>query len=297
MIYNISICPNVFEYDFFKNSFYARHLIKLIPNHSFFIYPTQKYFELIYSCLHLYNENIKKDIEEFLETMYNRKRLYYCHNSDINEWNIDIDTIRNLLDYIFSKDNTFTNIETNFPNEINRFGASIDVSTSTILSDIFMKFIPYSRNIRVYDKYFNLLQDRFRDTLDILISSINNSCRENNNVEIILNTSIDRRRQYTQNDLQNIQNHIKNYSIENPNIYIEYRIWEERNNRWHDRYIITDTLAIHSGAGVDINNRRDSTFSIVEWDKISKIENKFEQNNPNSHNLKYVITKEEVKEI
>jgi len=288
-----SFTPQIFDPSFFSsNSRRYRKLFSLLEgmlHNGIVILPSASWRNAVVNYLqddivrHSGHGSDIKDLEDIIEELDKRNRFSFPDVKrligDEDEWINEIsklDATRS-LDLIVSSVETkisqsIENIREEEPGGIITENQSIDFMRkmlAPVLSDADI--------VKVIDPYFNLDVDRYKSSFEMICELLGNrrwgrkkSLLEIHTFKNAFNDKID------DGLLRKIQYRLKNAETYNHDVSIY--IWGEKDNKKHDRCIITNQCGVYVGKGMDEGINRDSTWGILNWKEKGKIENMFERN-------------------
>jgi hypothetical protein len=256
------------------------------------------WFKFINENISQINECEKDEIEEILKNLNDRHRIVNisnrkCDSNDENCWikqALYLNTIRNFGLILATKYTdsvkSFDEIDRTTLRTLQNRGAIVLPQTKDNMQKLLAPILAYAEIAKVYDPYFNFSRTDYVDTLNIICKTLGYGHGEKQTALLEIHTSIkvilDRNDTIDWKILDSYPQIISNLE----EIYghsIKFYIWEDkRDNKWHDRWIVTDQCGITIGKGTDISRWTDSTWGVLNYEKIPYIENNFNNNlNPN----------------
>lgn len=270
---------------------------------------TYQWIKFIYKQIQQYEESDKSEIENILVHLFKRDRIVYYPKfegnvEDEDSWINQIEKLNKLREFdviISTTDSDLTKEILSIDRKLlKNEGAVIFKQTESNFDNALKPILGYAEIVKVIDPYFNLFPqngDRFR-----YLSSIKTICKKLGNrhgvkkkAVIDIHTSIKIILEKIRNQ-QNVVNfsYLDRWVDEIKKLEQKYghkitaHVWQDlrREDEWHDRYLITNQCCVFMGKGSDISNWTDSTWDIVEWEKKSEIEGKF---NPNREYYIHIV--------
>lgn len=301
----VSITPHTFSIENLEPRNFEK-LINLLVNLSIngcLINFCLKWKEILNEYYNKYTPHELDEIRSYLDILYNRNRIINNEDDSIN-CNNEVELMAKI--YEFHKIKKFDLLlgTKEYPNfkilseikgsNFNYQGALINKQTENNLENLFSNILYYAGSVKIIDPYFHFGEKRYEDLINIICK--NTSIRHNKKIPVNIQIHTSLKNVEVSQDLleawKNKLSFLKN-DIEH-NIVI--RIWKEKDDdKWHDRFLITDQCALSMGKGLDIDDKTDSTWSLVKFDEINKIELKYTQNSPSSYELIAEVFKNEVK--
>jgi len=299
MVSIVAISPFIFEENSFKNN--MTHIIKLnellndIRKYGLWIQISQRSLNIINALIANYEESgIKKDIEEKLKIIHGRNRLKIFHNLD----QIDIEKWQEQI--IKDKDNydielAFCKEHKDFIRCITTYQSEIDIQSLTIrqnsenLKTLMQPILSYSKELKVYDPYFNFTQNRTFQSLELIAQLLGSKLSHGSG-----KGKIDIYFDYTKTNNPNFN--IIKQKIEEIQNQSQHNITAYLMENFHPRFIVADQIAITSDRGFSIYDH-DIIWSFLNDKTVQEYMNKFEQNSQHSIKLKAIITSDEIKEV
>lgn len=258
------------------------------------------------------NENIsqfdefdKDDIEEILKFLNNRQRIVHvskkCNSNDENCW-IDqaliLNSIRSFEFILATKDRenikSFNDIDRKIIKTLHYKGAIVAPQSKDNMQRLLAPILAYAEIVKIYDPYFNFALERYESALNIIANALGFKHSEKELAIIEIHTSIK-----VFLDRDNLINWKigKQYSdkiIKFEKIFghsIKFYIWEDKHdNKWHDRWIVTNQCAVSLGKGSDVSEWTDATWGLLDYNQIPNVEKNFYTNRA-EYNLIAIIDK------
>lgn len=259
-------------------------------------------------------KNDFENIENILKILSDRGRIVYCPTPENYEGK-ELKEARE-FDLIVSTKN-FDTLEIEDIRELRYEGSIIFKQTKENFNKKLTSILAYAEQVQIVDPYFNLYppqndkkrasenEARYRNTLEIICEKLGNEHFRNDikseKKKIIIHTSVkslakkNKHEELDEEYLEKCKKYIKQLEEDENrhSIAITINVWEDlsdnkydedKKDRWHDRFLITNQCCISIGKGSDISKSTDATWGIVKWEEKAMIEKKF---NPNNKYYKY----------
>jgi hypothetical protein len=264
------------------------------------------WFEKINNNILELSEDERDEIEEILKYLNDRQRIVCIQNkisnsNDENFWieeALKFNKIRNFELILATKQKdiikSFETIDRRTIKALGYKGAKVLAQTKENMKKLLMPILAYAEIVKIYDPYFDFTKQRYIEAFEIICETLSFKHGNQESAIIEIHTSI--KTILDKNDLinTNILNIFSEKLIDFEKLYkheITIRIWEDReNNKWHDRWIVTNQCGINLGKGSDTSKWTDATWGIVDYEEIPNIQKKFLINR-NEFNLIYTISK------
>ena len=241
----------------------------------------------VYNFLDQYDNVDKNEIINLLEVLSKRDRIssYPYHKKFTDEalWINEIDKINKKRRFDFSA-GTITNKTVKTLESIDskvylNTGARIKKQTIENIKKIINPILTYAEIVKIYDPYFMIEKDRFFDVLRVICEYLGSAYGEENDSIIDIHTSVksmlNRKNEFDWKEANNWIQKIK-YLEKKYHHEITIKIWEDTDqNKWHDRWLITNQCGVSMGKGSDTSNWTDATWGLLDWEDLPKIEDKF----------------------
>ena len=268
------------------------------------------WFRFVNENISQFDEFDKDEIKEILKYLTDRQRIVHiqnekCDSYDETSWiqqAIKLNTIRTfeliLATHQIDQIKSLDNMDRATLRSIQNMGAAVLPQSEDNMRKILAPILAYAEIVKVYDPYFDLSVRRYTDALKIILElfGFGHGTKESSILEI--HTSI--KVLLDRNNLLNWKN-ISSYTKQIEDLEKQYNhsikifIWEEKeNNRWHDRWIVTNQCAITLGKGSDISEWTDATWGLLDYEQIPNVQKKFNQNR-NEYNLVTTIDRSSIK--
>jgi len=252
---------------------------------------TKQWQAKINELIQRYDEYDKYEIEEIFKQLDNRQRLVLYPGEESIEDNESnwiglanrLNDKRNFDVIVASKDTDTTkqidHIDRRF---FKSRGAQVGKQTKELMKKMLRPILSYADIVTIIDPYFSLEEDRYKNALEIICDSLANHHGVKDEAVIDIQTSIKTMmsgREFDWKVANQWPNIIKKYETKYGHT-ITLKIWEEakKDDKWHDRWIITNQCGISIGHGSDISDWTDSTWSLLDWRELSNIASKFQIN-------------------
>ncbi len=242
----------------------------------------------VYNYLDKYeDDDDKNDIIYLLEALSNRNRIsIYPHQKKLIDevlWINEINLLNKSRRFDFAagtiNNKTVKTIEDIDAKTYLNAGAKIRKQTIENIKKIVDPILTYAEIVKIFDPYFMIDRDRFFDVLKVICEYLGSIYGKENDAIIDIHTSVksmlnnkgefDWRK--AEGWIQKIKHLEKKY---NHNITI--KVWEDTaKNKWHDRWLVTNQCGVSMGKGSDTSNWTDATWSLLDWDDLPKVEDKF----------------------
>lgn len=265
------------------------------------------------------NENIsefddfdKGDIEEVLKYLEKRQRIIFnsnkeCNSNNENCWieqSIKLNNIRN-FEFILATEQrgivkSFDSVNRKTLKNIQNKGAIVTPQSEENMQKLLTPILAYAEITKVYDPYFDISKQRYNDAIGIFSKTLGYRHGDKESAILEIHTSIkiilDKDNLINWKLLNQYSNKI--YQLEKTYGHsIVFYIWEDKkDNKWHDRWIVTNQCAITLGKGTDISEWTDATWGLLDYEQISNVEKKFIDNR-NEFNLIATIENNGIKKI
>ena len=140
-----------------------------------------------------------------------------------------------------------------------------------------VNMLPYAKKVTLIDPYFNTTKYTFRKSLELIAEQFGSrrGMRQRGSIQVHA------KYQQGQTDTQQYADSWKRISKE---IFQKYGhicslyLWDNTGKKMHDRFIITDQCGVQVGAGLDIRNEGNSTWSKLEYNILSDILKNYVEN-------------------
>ncbi len=287
----VTFTPHSFDKKFiFSNHRRFGKLIAILEglmNSGVIVAVSDTWEDSVYSLLDKYDDVDKNEITHLLEALSNRNRIsiYPQHKKLIDEtlWIDEINQLNKKRRFDFAagtiNNKTVKTIEGIDSKAYLNTGAKIKKQTIENIKQIINPILTYAEIVKIYDPYFMIEKDRFFDVLKVICEYLGSAYSEENDAIIDIHTSVksmlNRQNMFDwrkANDwIQKIKHLEKKYHHE-----ITIKIWEDTDqNKWHDRWLITNQCGVSMGKGSDTSDWTDATWGLLDWEDLPKIEDKF----------------------
>ena len=237
-----------------------------------------------------YDENNQSELKEILKRLQDRQRLVSYPISkefgeDESNWIEQANTLneKRLFDVIIaSKDGkTSKQIDHIDRRFFKNKGAITHKQTKRFMTDMLLPILSYADIVTVMDPYFSLNRTDYIETMEVVCKNLANHHGIKDEAIIDIHTSIKGmivNKEFKWEESDKWPEIIKKYEYDYGHT-ISLNIREDlEDNKWHDRWIITNQCGISMGKGADRSDSTDSTWSLLDWKELSIISNKFDQN-------------------
>lgn len=257
-----------------------------------------------------FDEFDKDEIEEVLKYLSDRQRIVHipnekCDSHDENSWiqqTIKLNAIRSfeliLATYQNDQIKSLDDMDRRTLRSIQNMGATVLPQSKENMRKILAPILAYAEIAKVYDPYFDLSKEGYTDALKIILESFGFGHGKKESSILEIHTSI--KVLLDVNKMLNWKN-ISSYTKQIEDLEKQYNhsikifIWEEKkNNKWHDRWIVTNQCAITLGKGSDISKWTDATWGLLDYEQIPNVQKKFNQNR-DEYNLITTIDRSSIK--
>lgn len=290
----VTFTPNVFDKDIALEN--ERKFAKLlnaledIIDSGIIIGISRQWQGEINNLFEKHSDNDKSELQEIFKQLSDRHRLVvYPINSDfgnnednwINQANI-INKKRSFDVIIASKDSTTTKqIDHVDRGLFKNKGAKVNKQTQSFMDNMLSPILSYAEIVTIIDPYFSFEHQRFKDALEIICKNLGNHHGIKEDAVIDIQTSIKamlENKEFKWQIADQWAKIIKTFEKKYGHV-ITLKIWEEeKEEKWHERWVITNQCGIFIGKGSDISEWTDSTWSLLDWDELADITNKFDTN-------------------
>lgn len=252
------------------------------------------WFKFINENISQFDDFDKDDIEEILKYLDDRQRIVHipnkkCDNNNEKCWieqAIKLNSIRD-FEFILATEqrgivNSFDNVDKKTLRNIKNKGAKVMPQSEENMENMLTPVLAYAQIAKVFDPYFNISKPRYIDALNIISKSLGYGHGDKESAILEIHTSIkimlDKDNLINWKLLNQYSNKI--YQLEKTYGHnIIFYIWEDKkDNKWHDRWIVTNQCAITLGKGTDISEWTDATWGLLDYEQISNVEKKFIDN-------------------
>lgn len=252
------------------------------------------WFKYVYENILQFDEYDKNDIEEVLKYLQDRQRIVNSANENSEDTNEDnwmkqslkLNSMRT-FEFIFAtnKENNikaFDDIDRKTIKELQNKGSKVLPQTKENMEKLLSPILAYAEIVKVYDPYFDLSKLRYLDAIKIILKTLGFHHGNKESAILEIHTSI--KILLDSNNILNwgnINSYVKEitYLEKYYNHNIKIFIWEDkRDDKWHDRWIVTNQCAVTLGKGSDISEWTNATWGIHDYEDIPNIEKKFIQN-------------------
>ena len=243
-----------------------------------------------------YSDRDKSKLQEIFKHLSDRHRIViYPISSDFgnneDKWIVQANIINKQRSFdiiIASKDSPTTKqIDHVDRGLFKNKGAKVNKQTQAFMDNMLSPILSYAEIVTIIDPYFSFEHQRFKDALEIICRNLGNHHGIKEDAVIDIQTSIKSiiiyneelrcyifKWQITDRWPEIIKSFEKKYGHT-----ITLNIWEEvKEEKWHERWVITNQCGIFIGKGSDISEWTDSTWSLLDWDELADITNKFDTN-------------------
>lgn len=236
-----------------------------------------------------YNENDKYEIQEALKFLDDRHRIVHVPRnlSDSNEerdWINQakkMNQIRKFDLIIASEDSEDTYQINNLDRGTLKYkGAIVEHQSKNFMKNMLEPILSYAEIVKIMDPYFNPMEKRYTDALDIICQTLGNHYGVIEPAIIEIHTSIKpltKEKEFFWDESLIWPKIIKKFEEKYRHAITIY-IWEEvkKENEWHDRWIIIpNKCGVFLGKGFDISESTAATWGLIAFDDLSIIDNKF----------------------
>ncbi len=265
-----------------------------------------------------YDDNDKHEIKNVLNFLKDRQRIVcipknLSNSNEEDSWINQAKQISRIREFdliIASKDTDFTKQITSLDRKIlKNKGAIVESQSKEFMHTILAPILSYAEDVQIYDPYFHLHsnEERFEKALEIICTALGSNHGIRNTASINIHTSIKPMIETNPQD-KRIKEFVWQKTVQWPQIIKELEkkfghkisiyIWEEvkKENEWHDRWIITNQCGVALGKGTDISEWTDATWSLLDWNELSKITHKFNKNRNLYTFIGHVNSKEAIRE-
>ncbi len=292
----VTFTPYAFEEKFnLLNNKRFRKLITILENlqtSGIIVTASNTWREEVFQFLKSYEDDDAKDeIIAFLEHMDSIGILQNYPSlekySSEQEWVEKIDYLNQQrpFDFVAGTINTeivktTENIDSNL---YQNTGGEIEKQTVAYMKKMLAPLLSYAEIAKIIDPYFDLSKRRFASALDIICGQLGNTHGKHINSIIEIHTSIKVAAKYNTSELDTKKLTSWNYKIkefeEKYGHTITLKIWEEikGKNEWHERCIITNFCGIFIGKGTDVSEFMESTWGLLNRDRLPEISNRFNE--------------------
>jgi len=294
IVKEVTFTPNSFEKNFALEN--ERKFEKLldalhdIATSGIIIGISNQWQEEVNEAINHYDDRYKDEIQEIFEYLGSRNRIVFypiskeLGNSEdnwIKQANV-INKLRALDVIVASKDSAITkqidHIDRGF---FKNKGAKVNKQTKEFMNDMLSPILSYAEIVTIIDPYFSFKHNRFNDALEIICKNLANHHGIKENAVIDIQTSIKSmldNKEFKWQLANEWPKIIKKFEKDYGHT-ITLKIWEEnQKDKWHERWIITNQCGIFIGKGSDISEWTDSTWSLLDWNELADITNKFDTN-------------------
>lgn len=238
-----------------------------------------------------YDDLSKEKLSAIIELLVKRNRIVAAQNKsgeqdDETFWidkTIELNKTRE-FDLIVTLQNSSDTTQINHLNS-NLFlyeGATVDSQSKENMKNLLAPVLAYAEIAKIIDPYFDPTKDRYEDALEIICQTLGYHHGITEPAIIDIHTSIDsiiyKKEKVKIFDWQKTKEWpsiIRKFEKKYGHKICVY-MWEERETKkWHDRWIITNQCGISLGKGTDIGKWTDSTWGIMDWDKLTEVTSKF----------------------
>jgi len=268
------------------------------------------WFEFINKKISQYDEFEKYEIEEVLEYLHNRQRIVHvqnqkCEFNDERCWikqALYLNSIRNFELIVATTQEedvkSFDELDRKTLKSLQNQGATVLPQTKENMQKLLTPILAYAEIVKVYDPYFDLSKLRYMNALKIIADTLGCNHQEKEYAILEIHTSIkiilDQNKMIDWELLNSYKQTISDFE-KNYGHSIKFYIWEDKKeNKWHDRWIVTNQCAVTLGKGSDISEWTNATWGILDYEQIPNVERKFSTNRE-EFNLVVTIDKKGLK--
>lgn len=252
------------------------------------------WFKFINENISQFDEFEKNEIEEALKYLNDRQRIVHisnnrCQNNDEQCWvkqALYLNTIRHFELILALEQNervvSFDELDRKMIKNLQNQGATVFPQTQENMQNLLSPILAYAEIVKVYDPYFDLSKQRYTDALIIIADTLGYRHGEKESGILEIHTSIkiilDKNDMIEWRQLGIYQQKLSDFEKKYGHS-IKFYIWEDKkDNKWHDRWIVTSQCAITLGKGSDISEWTDATWGILDYEEIPNVERKFSTN-------------------
>lgn len=330
----VSFTPHIFQKDILlSDERKFERLLNLLDNlaeSGQIIGVFNDWFRFINANISLYDEFDKDEIEEVLKYLNDRQRIIHiankkCESNDELCWiseALKLNAIRN-FEFVFATDSkenikSIDDLDRQVIRNTQYKGATILPQSKENMEKILAPILAYAEIVKVYDPYFKLYEERFDrklkkyfiksvdryiDALNIISQTSGFQYGKQDSTIIEIHTSVkilekreDGRKYIFWELLDKYPKKILDFEKKYKHS-IKIFIWEDKKeNKWHDRWLVTNQCAITLGKGSDISEWTDATWGILDYEQIPNVEKNFIQNR-DEFNLIATVDKNKIEKI
>ena len=292
----VTFTPNVFDksFIFLIRKRYSKliSILESLIDSGIIVAPSYLWKEQVYQFLKEYDEEDKEDLIALLKEADGRNRIIslpidVSNSAQENIWIRTIEKLYSSRSFDFAAatiDTTTTKtLEHIERSKYKNTGAKVEKQTFDYMQKMLIPILSYAEIVKIIDPYFNLSEERFSKTLQLICEYAGYNRGYKDSIIIDIHTSVKAMLNHDKELVWNMTESWKNLIQNYEDLYghsISLYIWEERKRKdsWHERWIITNQCGIFIGKGSDISNWTDSTWGILDWEELPEISNKFDIN-------------------
>ncbi len=288
----VTFTPQLFEKTYiFSNHRRFGKLISILESlieSGIIVAVSSSWIEEVDEFINNYEDDIdKNEVRDLLEMLSRRDRVSipstYKKLSDELSWINEIDKLNKRRRFDFAAgtvtDKTIKTLEDIDRKSYINSGAKIKKQTLENIKKMIDPILSYAEIVKIYDPYFVIEKDRFFDVLESVCQNLGSVYGKENDAIIDIHTSVksmlNNKGEFDWRKAEGWIQKIKH--LENKyNHNITIKVWENTaKNKWHDRWLVTNQCGVSMGKGSDTSNWTDATWSLLDWDDLPKVEDKF----------------------
>jgi hypothetical protein len=287
MIYEYAIMPEVFSREYERETI---EFLKDIRNDGMIAsFNKSEWTKKVYTYIETLSPMVKDRLITLLKMLKDKKAIVYHPKSDL-KCKDEGDCLQIALQeheiipffYIIStKKNEFsTTIDNLIVDEkwLNRKRSLYILQTEENFKEAIKPLLIYAQKLRVIDPYFNLREERYQKSFEIITDFFRSrrGKREKGTIEIHI--------KYDQYAYEHPK-YMKMWEIYFKKAFNTYGhicklyIWKENEQyKMHDRYILTDQFYVQVGNGLDIRTNSKSTWNLIDNNTAAEIVKEYSPN-------------------
>jgi hypothetical protein len=296
MLKDVCISPAVFEN--LSNTDYswmelANALQILAVSNSGYLVAVQnkQWLKQVYDHLNHLDPKIKDKIGKHLGLLKDRKLivgqpiLQDAQCNSLEDWSNTIHTLHSIrpfcavIDPLYSdnSDSAVTNIEDiNSIQRLSYDGSIAMVKTEKNLTRLLTPFLSYAKKLTIVDPYFNLTKERYSKTLEICSELLRERRNDRDNGQIHIHAKW---QDLTNYQIEQLRKSFHGLSSKQPH-RLTFSLWDDSESsiKMHDRYLLTDQAGLVAAAGVDVDARQQSEWSLKQYTELNTILMQYDPN-------------------
>ena len=290
----VTFTPNTFDKNFtlenLKRFYRLLEALNDITDSGIIVGISHQWQKQIDKFIEQYDDCEKSEFQEIFKLLSDRHRIViYPLNQEFGDNEDNWITQANLINQRRAFDVIVASKESKTTQQIEHIergtfknqGAKVSKQTKEFMHNMLSPILSYAEIVKIIDPYFSFEHQRFKDALEIICKNLGNHHGITEDAVMDIQTSIKamiENKEFKWQLADKWPEIIKYFEKKYGHI-ITLSIWEEaKEEKWHERWIITNQCGIFIGKGSDISEWTDSTWSLLDWHALADITNKFDTN-------------------